>query len=196
CRPGSAAEAVVDWIIHADLATDRDLEAVAKAGIPILPTATFLSVVIELGTKVGAEKVQPDINRMKRHYDLLGQLMHKSRKLGIKLLVGTDTGNNTFTPYGELHAKELEIFVKHGGFTPMEAIVAATKGNAYAVGLEGEVGEIAPGKLADIIVLNKDPIADITVLQRGTHLTRVIKDGKIVDPDRPDEALTFQQAAE
>ena len=82
---------------------------------------------------------------MKRHYDLLGELMHKARKLGIKLLVGTDTGNNTFTPYGELHAKELEIFVKHGGYTPMEAIVAATSDNAYAVGLEGQVGEIAPG---------------------------------------------------
>ncbi len=192
----AAAEAGVDWIIHADLATDSDLEAVAKAGMPILPTATFLSVVLELADKVGPEKVQLDINRMKRHYDLLGELMHKSRKLGIKLLVGTDTGNNTFTPYGELHAKELEIFVKHGGFTPMEAIVAATRDNAYAVGLQGEVGEIAPGKLADIIVLKKDPIADITILQGGRHLSWVIKDGKIIDLGAPEDLLTFQQAAE
>jgi imidazolonepropionase-like amidohydrolase len=192
----AAAEAGVDWIIHADLATDRDLEAVAKAGIPILPTATFLAVVIEMGNKVGAEKVQLDINRMKRHYDLLGELMRKSRALGIKLLVGTDTGNNSFTPYGELHAKELEIFVNHGGFTPMEAIVAATRHNAYAVGLEGEVGELAPGKLADIIVLKKDPIADITILQGGRHLSRVIKDGKIVDLGAPEDLLTFREAAE
>src|SRR5260221_4242862 len=54
----AAAEAGVDWIVHAELATHRDLAAVAKAGIPILPTATFLAVVIELGGKVGAEKVQ------------------------------------------------------------------------------------------------------------------------------------------
>jgi imidazolonepropionase-like amidohydrolase len=153
-------------------------------------------VVIEMGNKVGAEKVQLDINRMKRHYDLLGELMRKSRALGIKLLVGTDTGNNAFTPYGELHAKELEIFVNHGGFSPMEAIVAATKHNAYAVGLEGEVGEIAPGKLADIIVLKKDPIADITILQGGRHLSWVIKDGKIVDLGAPDDLLTFREAAE
>src|SRR5262249_55958592 len=116
---------------------------------------------------------------------LLCELMHKARKLGIKLLVGTDTGNNSFTPYGELHAKELEIFVKHGGYTPMEAIVAATRDNAYAVGLENQGGELAPGK-----------IADITVLQGGKHLAWVIKDGKIVDLDRRDEMLTFQQAAE
>ena len=55
---------------------------------------------------------------MKRHFDLLCELMHKARKLGIKLLIGTDTGNNSFTRYGELHAKELEIFVKYGGYTP------------------------------------------------------------------------------
>ena len=192
----AAAEAGVDWIVHADLATDRDLEAVAKAGMPILPTATFLSVVIDLGKKIGAEQVQLDIDRMQRHYDLLGRLMHKARELGIRLLVGTDTGNNAFTPHGELHAKELEIFVKHGGYSPMEAIVAATRDNAMAVGLDGQVGEIAPGRLADVIVLDKDPVADITVLQGGKHLTRVIKDGRLIDLDPRDEMLQFQQAAE
>jgi imidazolonepropionase-like amidohydrolase len=194
----AAAEAGVDWIVHADLATDRDLEAVAKAGMPILPTATFLAVVVELGKqqKVGAEQVQLDFNRMTRHYELLGELMHKARKLGIKLLVGTDTGNNSFTPHGALHAKELEIFVKHGGYTPMEAIVAATRDNAFAVGLEGQVGEVAAGKLADIIVLDKDPTADITILQNQKNLAWVIKDGKIVDRERDDEMLTFREAAE
>jgi len=193
----AAAEAGVDWIIHADLATEADLEAVARAGMPIIPTATFLAIVIELGNKVGQEQIQIDINRMKRHYDALGVLMHKAREMGIKLLVGTDTGNNSFTPYGENHAKELEIFVKHGGFSPMEAIVAATRHNAYAVGLEGEVGEIAAGRLADIIVVNKDPIADITVLQGGRNLSWVIKDGKIIDrsPER-NAMLIFQEAAE
>jgi imidazolonepropionase-like amidohydrolase len=189
----AAAEAGVDWIIHADLATDRDLEAVAKAGMPIIPTATFLAVVVELGQKVGAEQVQLD---MKRHFDLLCELMNKARRLGIKLLVGTDTGNNSFTPHGELHAKELEIFVKHGGYSPIQAIVAATRDNAYAVGLEREVGEVAPGRLADIIVLRKDPLADITVLQGGRHLSWVIKDGKIIDLEPRDEMPTFQQAAE
>jgi imidazolonepropionase-like amidohydrolase len=192
----AAAEAGVDWIVHADLATDRDLEAVAKAGMPILPTATFLATVVELGSKVGAQQVQLDINRMKRHFDLLGELMHKARKLGIRLLVGTDTGNNAFTPHGELHAKELEIFVKHGGYSPMEAIVAATRDNAMAVGLDGQVGRIAAGQLADVIVLDKDPIADITVLQGGKHLAWVIKDGRVVDLEPRDEMLQFREAAE
>jgi len=122
--------------------------------------------------------------------------MHKARKLGIKLLVGTDTGNNTFMRYGELHAKELEIFVKYGGYTPLEAISAATRDNAFVLGLEGQVGLIEPGKLADMIVLDRDPLADITVLQGGKHLTTVIKDGKIIDLAPHEDMVTFRQAAE
>jgi imidazolonepropionase-like amidohydrolase len=133
---------------------------------------------------------------MKRHFDLLCELMHKARKLGIKLLVGTDTGNNTFMRYGEVHAKELEIFVKYGGYSPLEAISAATRDNAYAVGLDGQLGIIEPGKLADIIVLDADPLADITVLQGGKHLTAVIKDGRIIDLHPGEEMVTFREAAE
>jgi imidazolonepropionase-like amidohydrolase len=180
----AAAEAGVDWIVHADLATDADLEAVAKANIPILPTATFLWRVIEEGTRVGAEQVQLDVSRMKRHFDNIVSLMQRSKELGIKLLLGTDSGNNTFMPFGELHAKEAEILVKYGGFSALEAISAATKGNAFAVGLDGEVGELKPGKLADVIVLKRDPVADITVLQGGRHLAHVVKDGRVIDLDR------------
>jgi imidazolonepropionase-like amidohydrolase len=185
----AAAEAGVDWIVHADLATEADLEAVAKAGIPILPTATFLDTVVEMGQRLGPEQVQLDIDRMKRHFDNLVRLMQRSREMGIKLLCGTDCGNNTFMRFGEIHGKEAEIFVKHGGWSPMEAILASTRDNAFAVGLQGQVGELKPGYLADVIVLNRDPIADIRVLQGGKHLSWVIKDGRVVDLGRePAEA--------
>ena len=64
---------------------------------------------------------------------------------------------------------------------PMGAIVANTSRNAWLMGLEGEVGAIAPGKLADIVIWNSDPIADITVLQRPSEISTIIKDGRIVD---------------
>ncbi len=64
---------------------------------------------------------------------------------------------------------------------PMEAIVANTSRNAWLMGLKGEVGVIAPGKLADIVIWNSDPIADITVLQRPSEISTIIKDGRIVD---------------
>jgi imidazolonepropionase-like amidohydrolase len=187
-----AAEAGVDWIVHADLATEADLEAVAKKGIPILPTATFLATVIEEGKRVGPEQVQLDLNRMKRHFDNIVTLMQRSRELGIRLLCGTDSGNNSFMPFGALHAKEAEILVRYGGFSTLEAITATTKNNAFAMNLEGELGELKPGCLADVIVLKRDPIADITVLQGGRNLAWVIKDGGIVDLGRDDQAATLR----
>ncbi len=78
----------------------------------------------------------------------------------------------------------------------MEAIVAATRDNALAVGLDGKVGQIAPDQFADITVWNKDPIADIAILQDGKNLSFVVKDGRVVDLYPRDEMLVFQQAAE
>ena len=60
-------------------------------------------------------------------------------------------------------------------------IVANTSGNAWLLNLDGEVGVIAPGKLADIVVWDSDPIADIAVLQRPAEILLIIKDGRIVD---------------
>ena len=74
------------------------------------------------------------------------------------------------------------MFVKEVGMPPMEAIVANTSRNAWLMGLEGEVGVIAPGKLADIVIWNSDPLADITVLQRPSEISTIIKDGRVFDP--------------
>src|SRR5690349_5310725 len=60
------------------------------------------------------------------------------------------------------------MLVKEVGMPAMEAIVANPSRNAWLMSLEGEVGVIAPGKLADIVIWNSDPVADITVLQRPT----------------------------
>ena len=176
----AAADAGVDWIIHADLATEADLDAIARAGAALLPTMTFLATVVEAGGRYGQDMIQLDVGRMKRNFDGVIRVVEQARARGIRILCGTDTGNNTFMPYGQLHAKELEILVTYCGFTPMEALVAATRGNAFAVGLEGEVGLLEAGKLADVIVLKRDPLADIRALAGGHELAHVIKDGQIV----------------
>ena len=174
----AAAQAGVDWIMHADLATEADLYAVAEAGVRIMPTMTFL----ERGAAVGGNygRVTQEVDRIKRNLEASFAMLEKARELGVKVLCGTDSGNSPLMPYGELHAHEGDILVRHGRYTPMEAIVACTRENAFAVGLEGQVGEIATGKLADILILDADPVADVTVLKGGRHLSHVIKDGKVV----------------
>ena len=175
----AAAEAGVDWIMHADLATKEDLEVVAEKGVRIMPTMTFLRHAIEVGRDFG--RSDREVDQIKHNLEGSYSMLEHARALGVKVLCGTDSGNSTVMPYGELHANEMEIMVKYGGYTPMEAIVANTKENAFAVGLEGELGTIEAGKLADILILDKDPLANISVLKRGSHLSAVIKDGKKVN---------------
>ena len=172
----AAAEAGVDWIMHADLATEAELYAVAEAGVRVMPTMTFLFEALEIGKEKGRNEAELDIIR--RNAESAMNVLETSRNFGVKVLCGTDSGNSPLMPYGTLHANEAEVLVKYGGYTPMEAIVANTRENAYAMGLEGELGTIETGKLADLLILDADPLADIRVLQRGNHLDTIIKDGR------------------
>ena len=190
----AAAEAGMDWILHADLATDIDLEVVAEAGVRLMPTMTFL----QRGAEVGAEfgRGPREMDRLKRHWESAVHMLERARALGITIMCGTDSGNSPLMPYGQLHAHEAEILVRYGGYTPMEAIVASTKNTAFALGLEDDLGTLQPGKLADVIILKSDPLADIRVLQGGQHLAAIVKDGKIVPLNGhgvAEEMLTFAQ---
>ena len=175
----AAAEAGVDWIMHADLATEADLEVVAEKGVRIMPTITFLKHAVEVGRDFG--RSDKEVDQIKHNLEGGYSMLQQARAMGVKVLCGTDSGNSPLMPYGELHANEMEVLVKYGGYAPMEAIVANTRDNAFAVGMEGELGTIEAGKLADILILDKDPLADISVLQKGRHLSAVIKDGKQVN---------------
>ena len=174
----AAAEAGMDWILHADLATDTELEVVAEAGVRLMPTMIFLRRGAEVGSEYG--RGPREMDRLKRHWESAVHMLERARALGITIMCGTDSGNSPLMPYGQLHAHEAEILVRYGGYTPMEAIVASTKNTAFAIGLEDDLGTLEPGKLADLIILKRDPLADIRVLQGGQHLATVIKDGRVV----------------
>jgi imidazolonepropionase-like amidohydrolase len=174
----AAAEAGMDWILHADLATDAELETVAAAGVRLMPTMTFLQRALDVGPEFGRGSREMDM--IKRNWASAVRMLERARALGVTIMCGTDSGNSPLMPYGQLHAHEAEILVRYGGYTPMEAIVATTRNTAFAIGLEDDLGVLQPGKLADIILLKSDPLADIRVLQGGQHLAMVIKDGRIV----------------
>jgi imidazolonepropionase-like amidohydrolase len=190
----AAAQAGMDWILHADLATDIELEVVAEAGVRLMPTMTFLRRGAEVGAEFG--RGPREMDRLKRHWESAVHMLQRARALGITIMCGTDSGNSPLMPYGQLHAHEAEILVRYGGYTPMEAIVASTKNTAFAMGLEDDLGTLQPGKLADVIILKSDPLADIRVLQGGQHLATVIKDGKIIPLNGhgvEEEMLAFAQ---
>ena len=120
-------------------------------------------------------------DRLRAQLDTSFQMLRNARDRGISVMSGSDTGNASAFSHGRWHGKEAELFVKEVGMPPMEAIVANTSRNAWLMGLEGEVGVIAPGKLADIVIWISDPLADIAVLQRPSEISTIIKDGRVVD---------------
>jgi len=178
----AAAKAGVDLIYHGDWATEADLDLIAKAGMPIAPVLTSPWIGVEHGAagRGFGDRVR---DRLRAQLDTSFQMIRNARDRGIPILTGSDTGNASAFSHGKWHGKEAELFVNQVGMTPMEAILANTSGNAAMVNLTGEVGVIAPGKLADIVIWDKDPIADITVLQRPAEISLIIKDGRIVDSE-------------
>ena len=98
-----------------------------------------------------------------------------AHEAGVKVAMGTDCGVGT---HGT-NAWELELMVQHG-MTPMEAIVATTKTAAECVHMDADVGTLEPGKLADLIVVDGDPLADVALLQQRDRISLVMQGGEPV----------------
>lgn len=108
-----------------------------------------------------------------RRYDYLLATLRELHRQGLAIVAGTDQA----IPGYSLH-RELEIYVQ-AGFTPMEALMAATSVPARVMGLENEVGTLTVGKRADMVLLDADPLADIHNTRR---IAKTIEAGAVYDP--------------
>lgn len=181
----AAARAGVDWLIHASYMRPEDVGLVRDRGIPICPTLTFTANIVEHGRDVG---VDPNyIETKRRELDALVDIHRRTYAAGIPLMAGSEAGFSV-TPYGEWHARELELMVELLGMRPMDAIVAATSTNAKAFGWERETGSLTPGLCADLLVIDGDPLEDIRVLSDVSRIYAVYKAGQRVE--RPTVAPT------
>jgi imidazolonepropionase-like amidohydrolase len=102
--------------------------------------------------------------------------LKKMHRRGIRVLPGGDYGF-AFTPHCD-NARDLEYFVKYLGFTPMEAIVSATKHGAAIMMQGGELGQVKEGYLADLLLVDGDPLANLAILRDKARLLVVMKDGE------------------
>lgn len=172
-----AAQAGVDWIFHADYATGDDLDAVAKAGIPIMPTFTQCEIWADKATTITEEMR----DRLRWQLDINIKAMIAAKERGIQLLIGTDTGNAAVMIPGVYNGYEAAMFVHHLDFSPLEVIKMHTKDNAFVMGLAGKLGTVEPGMIADIIMLDADPTKKIEVLGDPKHVRHIIKEGRSID---------------
>jgi imidazolonepropionase-like amidohydrolase len=171
-----AIEAGIDGIEHGFYLTDAHLEMMAAKGTVLCPTLSVVGRFREMGAKAlpaGAQNLEAW--RLKA-IDAAWNMVGRARKIGVKIICGTDAAM-PYVRHGT-NAYELEMLVE-AGLTPMEAIVAATGAAAEAIDFP-EVGTVAPGKFADLVFVNGDPLTDIKMLQDLSRIPLVIKGGEIV----------------
>ena len=177
-----AARARFDWIMHASFIDDEGIDLCLKHDITIVPTLTLLANIIA-SAQPGAGASA--IDAFRREYDAAGENLSRAHRAGVRLVAGSESGWS-LVPFGEWHAREMQIFVEHLGLTPMEAIKAATSSAARLLPhAQDSIGVLAAGRAADVLLIEGDPLADITVLQKPAHLKVVMKAGKLVDIDSP-----------
>ena len=102
----------------------------------------------------------------------------KLYQAGLTIASATDFMGSPLLKMGT-NAMELELLVKQCGFTPMDALVAATRNGAKACGLEAQLGTLEAGKLADLLLIDGNPLNDITVLQDKNKIQLIVKEGTI-----------------
>ncbi len=150
------------------LQTLRDSSWLADPRLALYPVGTFTA--LRALARQGATPAE--LAQRAALVTPIEQAVGRIARAGGRIVAGTDS---PITPYGLSLHMELEQYVA-GGLTPLEALRTATTGNAAALGAAGELGAIAPGRLADLVMVEGNPLADIRALRR---VTRVMKDGTV-----------------
>jgi imidazolonepropionase-like amidohydrolase len=182
-----ACEAGFDQIIHGTLMDDEALDAVVKRGAFLVPAMTFQANLMEFGDAINASPALQGIFR--REIESSADMLAKAVKSGVPVLCGTESGFSV-TPYGDWHYRELEVFVKYLGLTPLQAIQCATQSGALALRMKGQVGTIEAGRLADLLLVDGDPSQDVTVIGRRDKLRMVMLGGKSIELGRTEPERT------
>ena len=168
----------IEVIYHASFTDEEalDLLEARKLEHYIAPGLAWLINTSHHASKWG---ITPDIAKKMgyhRELDAAIETMKALRRRGVRILPGGDYGF-AWTPHGT-NAKDLEYFVKYVGMSTMEALLSATAWGGPMMRMGKVLGYIREGYLADILLIDGDPLADITVLQDQTRILAVMKDGE------------------
>ena len=167
----------IEVIYHANYADARALDALEAARDRVF-VGPALGLTYNLSQGAGPGGVPTERARaFERELAVTVEAVARMRKRGIRVLPGGDYGFPA-TPHGT-YARDLWLFVKLLGFSPMDAIVAATRLGGELMGRPGELGVIAPGALADLLLVDGDPLADIEILQDRGALRMIMLDGAL-----------------
>jgi imidazolonepropionase-like amidohydrolase len=169
----NALRAGYDTLEHGTFLDDEALDMLLERKTPVVPALQFEHASIVHGPDFGMPERVVD-----GHKETLEGGAESARRIlraGGRLGMGGDYGF-AWSPHGT-YAKELTFFVKYVGFSPLETIVCATKTGAEILGRDHELGTLQSGKLADLLVVEADVLADISALEDQSRFLAVIQGG-------------------
>ena len=167
----------VDIIYHCDFADEEALDMLEAQKDRVFTGPAIGIVLARLESLRGDNSWQGQgfLERLKPLYEATCRTHHEMRKRGIRIVVGGDYGFAA-NPQGT-NARDLEHFVTHFGFSPSEALQAATRTGGEIMKRGLELGQIKPGFLADLLLVDGDPLQDVKVLQDNKRFVFVMKGG-------------------
>jgi imidazolonepropionase-like amidohydrolase len=171
----NALRAGYDTLEHGTFMDDEALDLLLQRNTPVVPALQFEHASIVHGPEFG---MGPSV--LDGHRETLEGGAESARRIlkaGGRLGMGGDYGF-AWNPHGT-YAKELTFFVKYVGLAPQEVITCATRTGAEIMGRDQELGTLELGKLADVLVVDGDVLADISVLEDGSRFLAVIQGGLI-----------------
>jgi imidazolonepropionase-like amidohydrolase len=177
----------IDSIEHGFYLDDELLDIAVAQGTFLVPTILAVDGIVANGQGAGipgwvVEKAEQEAAKQRESFAA-------AVSSGMRIAAGTDAGT-PFNRHGDL-ARELELMVQHG-LSPMRTLVAATRGAAENLGLAHEIGTLEVGKLADLVLVDGDPVADVAATGR---VVLVVKDGVVHRDELPDTGPAVPTAA-
>ena len=166
----------VDVVVHGHPMSQKCIDLMKKHNTLYMPTfVTYYESV-----QHHHEGLLPDymVRKEKELFPLMEEGLRNAVKAGVEIVVGSDSGC-PYTPFGISTMEELELLVRFGGMTEMDAIVAGTHNAARSLNIDTYTGTLQSGKSADILVLNKgmNPLEDISILQDPANLESIFLKG-------------------
>jgi imidazolonepropionase-like amidohydrolase len=164
-------------IYHASYTDDEALDML-EANRDKVFVAPGLSVIVRLlyeGDEWGITHQKAIQMGYEEELEAVEKSLRAMHKRGVRVLPGGDYGF-AWARHGE-NAKDLQYLVKYAGMTPMEALAAATKHGGEIMKMGGELGQLKEGFLADLLLVDGDPLADLSILLDRQKLLAIMKDG-------------------
>src|SRR5207244_3570321 len=167
----NARRAGYDTLEHGTFMDNEALEMLLERNTPVVPALYFEMASIERGPEFGMS--QRVIDGHKETLEGGAESARRILRAGGRLGMGGDYGF-AWNPHGT-YAKELSFFVNYVGFTPLEVLTCATRTGAEILRRAKEIGTLEEGKLADVLVVDGDVLADIRVLEDRTRFVAVMQ---------------------